>query len=268
MNTSSVVMYIILFIAIIFLLKTVLNMNIFAIAIIAFILVAFFIYLYSTSENVLQYMQNGETASTINASSLATNGSNVPATNFAYSIWFYVNDFNYRYGSPKVIYGRMGAPSTDGGGNVPVDGIKGTDPCPLVVLGAIENNIDTVLTCYANNGGTIPYKCSIANVPIQKWTNLIISVYGRTLDTYLDGKLVRTCLLPGTAVINNSANVYVTPNGGFDGWTSKFQYFPNPLNPQQAYNIYAGGYGNSSLGTYQIQLSLIENGTTQASTTI
>ena len=106
-------------------------------------------------------------------------------------------------------------------------------------------------------------------MPIQKWVNLIISVYGRTLDTYIDGKLVRTCLLPGIAYVNNNAAVYVTPLGGFNGWTSKFQYFPNPLNPQEAYNIYAAGYGNSSMSnSYQLQISLIENGTTQSSTTI
>ena len=268
MNTSSIVIYVILIVAIFYLLKNIFNMNIFSIIIIIFIIVAICMYM-SSSSNTLQNMQNGETASKIDASSLATNGSDVPATNFAYSIWFYINDFNYRYGSPKVIYGRMSAPSTPGGGNVPIDGIDGTNPCPLVVLGAIENNIDTILTCYSNNGGTIPYKCSVANVPIQKWTNLTLSVYGRTLDTYLDGKLVRTCLLPGTAVINNSADVYVTPNGGFDGWTSKFQYFPNPLNPQEAYNIYAAGYGGNSIGSaYQIQISLIDNGTTQATTTI
>lgn len=80
--------------------------------------------------------------------------------------------------------------------------------------------------------------------------------------------MVRTCLLPGTAVINNSADVYVTPSGGFDGWTSKFQYYPNPLNPQEAYNIYAAGYGSINTGSYQIQISLIENGTTQSTTTI
>ena len=268
MNTSGIVIYVVLMIALFLLLKNVFNMNIFSIIIIIFVLLAFSMYM-STSTNTLQDMQNGQTASKIDASSLATNGTNVPATNFAYSIWFYVNDFNYRYGSPKVIYGRMGAPSTSGGGVV--DGVDGTNPCPLVVLGALENNIDTTLTCYSSNtntGGTVPYTCTVANVPIQKWTNLIISVYGRTLDTYLDGKLVRTCLLPGTAYVDNSADVYVTPSGGFDGWTSKFQYYPNPLNPQEAYNIYAAGYGESTTGSYQIQISLIENGTTQSTTTI
>ena len=93
----------------------------------------------------LQNIQSGQTTSTISASSLATNGSNTPSSNFAYSVWFYVNDWNYRYGEPKVIFGRMGASSGSNQGSVP--GVSGLDPCPAVVLGAIENNISVSLGC-------------------------------------------------------------------------------------------------------------------------
>ena len=224
----------------------------------------------------LQTMQDGKTASTISASSLATNGSNVPSSNFAYSVWFYINDWNYRYGESKVIFGRMGAPSATGTGSVP--GVSGLDPCPAVVLGAVENNVSVSLGCYpgANEepttpgGNTVVHTCSIANVPIQKWVNLVLSVYGRTMDLYIDGKLVRTCLLPGVASINNNANIYVTPAGGFDGWTSRLQYYPNSLNPQEVWNIYSQGYSSwtSMFSSYQIQVSLVENGTTQSTVTI
>jgi len=224
----------------------------------------------------LQNMQNGQTSSTISASTLATNDSGVPSSNFAYSIWFYINDWNYRYGESKVIFGRMGAKSDSNSGSVP--GVSGLDPCPAVVLGAVENNISVSLGCYpgtdqeptTEGGNTVVHTCSVANVPIQKWVNLIVSVYGRSMDLYIDGKLVRTCLLPGVASVNNNSNVYVTPAGGFDGWTSKFQYYPNSLNPQQAWNIYTKGYSSwsSMFNAYQVQISLVENGTTQSSVTI
>ena len=86
---------------------------------------------------------------------------------------------------------------------------------------------------------------------------------------YLDGKLVKTQILTGTAEVSSN-NVYLTPDGGFDGWTSKFLYFEKPMNPQQAWNIYTDGPTGwmSNLSTYQIQLSLIENGTPQSSVTI
>jgi len=252
-------------------------MNILTIVLIILVIVLvvmFLMYLLS-DPYTLQNLQNGQNSSTIRASSLATNGSNFPSSNFAYSIWFYVNDFNYRYGEPKVIFGRMGSSSVSGGGSVP--GVSGTDPCPAVVLGAVSNDIDISLGCFPGlnqtpttpGGKSVITTCSVANIPIQKWVNLTISVYGRSLDVYLDGKLVKTCMLPGVANINNSSDIYVTPLGGFSGWTSKFQYFPNSLNPQEAYNIYRKGFGVSNpFQAYQIQVSLIENGTTQNTVTI
>jgi hypothetical protein len=223
----------------------------------------------------LESLKSGQTASKISASSLASNGSSIPSTNFAYSVWFYVNDWNYRYGEKKVIFGRMGSKSGKNTGSI--DSLSGLDPCPSVVLDAIENNVSVSLGCYpgANQkpikgGNTIVHTCSVANVPIQKWVNLILSVYGRTMDLYIDGKLVRTCLLPGVASVNNNADIYVTPAGGFNGWTSKLQYYPNPLNPQQAWNIYRQGYDNwlSMFNSYQLQVSVVENGQTQSSITI
>ena len=221
-------------------------------------------------------VQDGTVSTTVAASSLATNDSSVPTSNFAYSVWFYINNWNYRYGESKVIFGRMGAKSSETGTHV--DGINGMDPCPAVVLGDIENNITVSLGCYPGvdqepttaGGKTVIHTCSVANVPIQKWVNLVVSVYGRSMDLYMDGKLVRTCLLPGVANVNNNSNVYITPLGGFEGWTAKFQYYPDSLNPQEVWNIYTKGYTSwsSMFNSYQLQLSIVENGTTQSSVTI
>lgn len=230
-----------------------------------------------TDRYTLQDIQNGKTSSIISASNLATNGSNIPSNNFSYSVWFYVNDWNYRYGEPKVIFGRMGANSTMNRGSIP--GISGTDPCPVVALGATENSLNVGISCFPGVGQKPPkgsksivHTCSVGNIPIQKWVNLILSVYGRTMDIYIDGKLVRTCLLPGIANVSNNSNLFVTPNGGFEGWTSRLQYYPNSLNPQDAWNIYVKGYGgnwvSNIFGGYELKLSLIQDGVTQSSLTI
>jgi hypothetical protein len=223
-------------------------------------------------------LRNGQNMSTVSASSLATNGSNVPSSNFTYSIWFYVNDFNYRYGEPKVIFGRMGAPSPASNSSIP--GLPGSDPCPAVVLGAVENTLEISLGCFpginqtpsTTSGNSVIHTCKVSNIPIQKWVNLTISVYGRSMDVYLSGKLVKTCLLPGVANINRNADIFITPLGGFNGWTSRFQYYPNALNPQQVYNIYTKGYGGSIFSNlsqgYHVKISLEENGVVQNSITI
>ena len=74
-----------------------------------------------------------------------------------------------------------------------VKGLAGLDPCPAVVLGAIENNIAISLGCYPGvdqepttpGGKTVIHTCGVANIPIQKWVNLLISVYGKSLDVYI-----------------------------------------------------------------------------------
>ena len=229
----------------------------------------------------LQNVQSGETPSKIKASSLATNGSGSSSNNFTYSIWFFINDWNYRYGEPKVIFGRMG--SSSGSDQGTIEGISGLDPCPVVVLAPTQNNISVSLGCYPGSnqtpttpgGTTVVSTYTIENVPIQSWVNLVISVYGRTMDMYIDGKLVKTGLLKGVANINNDADIYVTPSGGFDGYTSNLQFFTTPLNPQQVWNIYTQGYKGGSFlsnlfnfGSYQVQVALVENGITQGSLTI
>jgi len=111
------------------------------------------------------------------------------------------------------------------------------------------------------SANSVTHQCVVKNFPLQKWVNLIVSVYGRTLDIYIDGKLVRTCILPGVAKVNAKANIVVTPNGGFNGWTSNFKYWAHASNPQEAYNIYKKGFGGSMLGNlfnkYRIKFSFL-----------
>ena len=104
-----------------------------------------------------------------------------------------------------------------------------------------------------SSSSSVTHECKVDNIPLQKWVNLLVSVYNRTLDIYLDGKLVRTCVLPGVPMVNSEADILVTPQnadnspGGFVGFTTNFQYWPSASNPQQAYDIYKNGLGGSIL---------------------
>lgn len=206
----------------------------------------------------LTTMQEGNVSQVISASTLPNNNN---TSNYTYSMWFYVDDWNYRFGEEKTVLERKDE-----------DGYSS----PGVVLGAVENNIIVSVSCYPQSQTTgvvvdksIVHKCAIPNFPLQSWVNLIISLYGRTLDMYIDGKLVRTCVLPGVAKVNPDADISVTPGGGFSGWTSNFEYWDDATNPQQAYNIYKSGFGGSALGTlfnkYRIKISFLEDNQEQAS---
>ena len=193
----------------------------------------------------------------VKASSLSETG--VPSMNFSYSIWFYVNDWNYKYGEPKIIFGRLD---------------KNNKPAPSVILDPMQNNVQVSMTVYpANRGNTeVIHNCTITNVPIQKWVNVMISVYNKTLDVYMDGKLVRTCLLPGIPRLSSDSDLAITPAGGFSGFTSKLQYWENEADPQRAWNTYKVGFSGNPLmalfSKYEVKVTLLENGVEEKSFTI
>ena len=205
-----------------------------------------------SDQTKLAGMNDGTKVTKISSSDLAQSNS----SNYAYSVWMYIEDWSYRYGEPKIVLGRLD---------------DELNPSPAIVLGAIENNLRVETTVYssteANNSSK--HTCNVDNIPIQKWVNVIVSLYGRTMDVYIDGKLVRTCVLPGVAKVSNSAPLYITPNGGFSGYTSSINYYANSLNPQEAYNIYRDGYGGSAFNfPYKLKIEYLKDGKQQGSVTI
>lgn len=244
---------------------------------IVIILIILYILVRLLTQSTLSGLTSATVLQTIPASSLIK-GQVPNSPNFTYSIWMYIDDWNYRYGEHKVVFAR-GNPGINDGKKI----IE--DPCPAVILGSVENNLIIRTTYFggldshnlAQEGenreeDNVPvHSCGVDNIPIQKWVNVLVSAYGRSLDIYIDGKLVRTCVLPGPVRVNKDDNCYITPNGGFQGYTTKFQYFPNSTNPQQAWDIYADGMGNdwlSGLLRTRIKISISDNGEEAQSLTI
>ena len=214
------------------------------------IIFLYFAYQYFFGDNgdtTLVKLQDARQPKIISASSLASGSS----SNYTFSIWFYVNDWNYKYGQSKVIFGRK---DQDGG------------VAPLVEFSPSINNIEVTLATYPVTGTDKTGKnhtCTLDDIPLQRWTNLILSLNDRALDLYLDGKLVRTCLLPGVPKINPASNISLTPDGGFSGDISNFRYISDSINPTQAYNIYKEGFGGSALSSmfnnYRVKFAFIKH---------
>jgi hypothetical protein len=198
------------------------------------ILVIYLLYRYyfdDKKDKVLVRTSDARNAQVLSASSLPSG----QTTNYTYSIWLYVNDWNYRFGQAKVVFGRVD---------------ENNDPSPSVKLAPSVNNLDITLATYPTSGNNsnqaVIHNCNVNDIPLQKWVNVIISLNDRALDIYLDGKLVRTCILPGVPKVNPSSNIYVCPDGGFSGYISDFRVLAHAVNPTQAYNIYKEGYTTSS----------------------
>jgi hypothetical protein len=190
-------------------------------------------------------MQKASVRTTLPASTLPPNNN---PSNFSISLWFYVT--NWSCGTvAKDLFKIKG-------------GTTGTDNNFLIKLGACQNDLD-VVTKVNQNGGVADSTCHVSNIPIQRWVCLIVSIYGRTLDIYLDGKLVRTCVLPSVSVAlaNQSQLTNIEIGGGFDGFITSVKYKAQPVNPQEAWNTYTDGYGGSMLqdilNKYKLKLSFL-----------
>lgn len=168
--------------------------------------------------------------------------------NYTYSIWVYVQDWNYGFGKKKSILCRKKEDSEENALNI--------------YMGETANNIVVETMYYGIENPNVetsePAKCSVDNFPLQTWVNLTVSQYGRTSDIYIDGKLVRTCVLPGTAFAGGG-DVIITDDSGFHGYTCKLRYFDHASNPQQAYNIYRDGPCSLGVGGgYRLVLQIMQ----------
>jgi hypothetical protein len=222
-------------------------------------------YIFTDTNTITSTITSATTMQTIDSTSL-TNINSTGSTNFSYSIWLYINDWNYKYGDYKVVLCRTNNSLTN---NANISALKLLSASPLIYLDQYTNNLNIMITCYGidKSNNTFTDVCVVPNIPIQSWANVLISIYDKTLDVYLDGKLVKTYLLKGIPKVNANANLYITPYGGFDGWVAKCQYYANSTDPQSAWNIYKNGYSLfggsllSSLSQYKLTLNLSNNGT-------
>jgi|UniRef100_A0A6C0JGE3 hypothetical protein len=206
-------------------------------------------------------LNDAKVLQTIDTNSLS--GSSNPNMNFTYSIWMYIDDWNYKFGEPKTVLSRL-------------DDSK--NPGPSIVLNSENNTMDVILSVYPNTSEgseAIQHKCNIDSIPLQKWVNVMVTLYNKTLDVYIDGKLVRSCLLPGVPRLNNSSTLLVTPNGGFSGQTSGLQYWDSESEPQDAWDIYKKGWSGNflnnifyGLSRYGVKVSLMSDGQEESSVEI
>jgi hypothetical protein len=252
------------------------------VALIAFVVYAIW-YVFLKKAKLLSNCRSGTKQLVISPKKLHGNSN---TNNYAYSIWFYVTDWSYRLSETKDLLIRGGAGGTAN---------------PRITLAPYENNLSISVHTFPTHGGQQPLgpggeqhgplgpgglppgahplgpppaqapTCTVNNFPLQRWVNLIVSLNNRTMDVYLDGKLVRTCILPAPAKIDPDAPVILTPGGGFKGWTSNTQYFATPLNPQEAFNIYAAGPkcgGMSLFDKYKLRITYLVNNQPEAQVTL
>ena len=163
--------------------------------------------------------------------------------------WMFVKDWNYGFGKKKTIIKRPDI--TNSNITNPQISLHPTDNTLQVTVSIFPSGQDSGKTTPApagHSGSTDDvFTCDVPNIPLQTWFSVGATVFGRNLDIYIDGKLVKSCLLPGVpkpAV----GDIQVTPDGGFSGQICNFNHFSRMLTPGDAMNFWSAGTSCQTAG--------------------
>jgi hypothetical protein len=187
--------------------------------------------------------------------------------NYGYSVWVYIDAWqNTQTDSSKIL-----------GKNILTRCSTTTSTTsPTLFNLYLDNEQNNLILLMAGNN-----PCTIQNVKLQKWFNITMSIYGNTVDLYLDGKLVRTCILTVTpAALNTSDTLYVggmidnsdktkcvvKDGGDLVGYISNVVFKNNYFTPEEAWSIYGDGYSGAGmfgfLHSYKLNFSITNNNQT------
>ena len=147
---------------------------------------------------------------------------------FSYSLWFLINDFNYKQGEWKHIFHKGNSSSY-----------------PNRAPGVWIHPNSNMIRIYMNTMKTLLEYVDIDNIPLRKWVHLTIVLKNRFLLVYVNGFLkIRKELtsLPR----QNYGNVWTNMYGGYEGYLAKLQYFDKAITPEQIDELVTKGPGTGS----------------------
>lgn len=213
---------------------------------------------------------------------------------FSVSMWIFIDDWNYNYGATKNILKKVDVTGL-ALPHIYLDAYKNDLHIDVDMFAKDSDDYQTLLkdkfrgsfadgdtlSCVDNviyhNGSATTDTCPepdvsqnmiIENINMQKWVNIITTVNNRTMDVYINGKLIKTKTFDNIIdpVLLNSGGIELVSGGGFGGFFSKVQYYPYFITPEKAWSIYKGGFGDafeSALDRYNLSLSFYKDSVEQ-----
>ena len=173
-------------------------------------------------------------------------------TNSAISIWFYIKEWASAANVVKFF-------DNAGGSGIAIFSVS------------LKNGTNTISINPKKTGATV---CEISDFPLQKWVNLLISFNGTAMDVYVDGKLVKSCVVNMGSDIAKTQSIVLgedatTVNSVDVGFITNVKLKATPIAPQEAWDIYSQGFGGSPwsdlLNKYKVKLSFIVDNQEQTS---
>jgi hypothetical protein len=159
---------------------------------------------------------------------------------YGMQFWMFIQDWDYKFGKDKEVLIR-----TDPSNHSTMN--------PRISLHPTDNSLNVTVSIYpagtsatntSTNGDT--FTCSVENVPLQTWFAVSVTVFQRNVDIFINGNLVKSCVLPGVpkAAVGD---VIAGANGGFSGFLCNVHSYKSMITPSDARNFYSAGTNCSSL---------------------
>jgi hypothetical protein len=227
--------------------------------VIAFLIALYFIYKFLVSGSDLEVdLLNAEADANTPQSFPLPESENVRVKSggeYTLSFWMYISSWDYRAGLAKSVLQIVDSAlpeyalvntilyPNEAKMMVRVHTDKAGDGMDYTKL----SNFNSLLSGSQNGamfGPTIESPmCDLNDIDLQRWINITVSVNGRIVDVYYDGKLARSCVLPDIPSAPSSGRQAITigQKGGYGGKISGIQFFAYPLTPDRIYSIYQAG---------------------------
>lgn len=203
----------------------------------------------SGSGNLMSSLHDATTTTTIPAASAPLSSEN--QGNYGSQWWMFVKDWNYGYGKEKsVVYRPDSSNSSIANPNISLHPTDNTLRVSVSIFPSSEGGSGKSEPAPAGHSGSTDdvFVCDVPNIPLQAWFSVSVTVFERNLDVYIDGKLVKSCFLPGVpkpAV----GDIQLAKDGGFSGYMCDFNHYPRMLTPDDAIAFFTAGTPCSSQTT-------------------
>ena len=200
----------------------------------------------SGSGNLMSSLHDATKTTTVSASSAPLSSEN--QGNYGAEWWMFVKDWNYGYGKEKsVVYRPDSSNSSVANPNVSLHPTDNTLRVSVSIFPSSEGGSGKSQPAPAGHSGSSDdvFVCDVPNIPLQAWFSVSMTVFERNLDVYIDGKLVKSCFLPGVpkpAV----GDIQIAKDGGFSGYMCGFTHYPRMLTPDDAIAFFTAGTPCSS----------------------
>ena len=160
-------------------------------------------------------------------------------TDYGIQFWMFINNWDYKFSQQKEIVKRIASSG-------------GTDTSPYITLHPTDNSLQVRVAIYPSTPGggaaAAPttsstgdsFTCTVENVPLQSWFSVSVTVFQRNLDIYINGRLVKSCVLPGVPK-PITGDLVIGDNGGFSGSVCNLHTYTSALTPDDAKAFFSSG---------------------------